>query len=209
MNKICKVCAILVISALMTGCGSSIKFTGTTSIYDHEMNQTITQYGPGVQEAKMAMEARSLCQERIRKADTQKYETLKGMPPETLALVVMSENMRDMAVMMSGNYTDPCAPGTSVYDVAIAEIREKNKTARNLVPGVVKGIVGGVVGWKALDTLDNALAERGTSITGDGNTIDNKQFNMSGESNSVNIDSGTSMIPGVDDIIVEDIELEL
>lgn len=178
MNKILSAGIALALCLGVTGCGTSIKFTGTKVTTDPTTGSTTTEYGPGELAIKDAEEAKQLCYERAQKADAEEFKALVKVPEDKLALLLMNRQNEKALLMMAGKYQEQCKPGTNLYDVAIAEITQKNETARAIAPIALVAAGGAYTAKVITDGVvkiaDGAGPKTATTIQGDGNQAEIK-----------------------------------
>ena len=164
--------------ALLTGCGTSIKFTGTKVTEDPISGKTSTEYAPGELAAKDANTAMQACYRMVKEAEVAESKALAQIDPQTLPLLLMSRSNEKALLAMAGKLPDPWKPATSVYDVAIAEVQQKNESVRAVLPTAI-GVVGGAytiakVADAVTSITNNAGPKTATTIQGDGNQAEVK-----------------------------------
>ena len=126
------------------------------------------------------------------------------VPQEQIALVLvmtqMQESNKQMMAIATGNTYDPCATGTTAFDVQIAEVESKNKALSTTSTGLF-GLGKWVVGaWAGTEIIDSIATAGAITIAGDGNSLNQNSFNTVGDENSlvntstVNIDKSTEEI---------------
>lgn len=100
---------------------------------------------------------------------------LEGMTKEQAYHYTMMRQqgrlVENLVASFTGKSSNPCNGGTNIYDVLIAELRERNETMRSIITtsgGVIKWGIGGLTVASAVDSV---MSKVGTDVRfyGDGN----------------------------------------
>ena len=155
-----------------------------------------TPITPSQERIQIAQETTEIaCYNQMIDHDVAMMEALVNVPKNQIAFVVMmleqQENSKEMMALATGRTYNPCAAGSSVFDVQIAELKEKNQYATSATASALsigKWIVGGWAVSTIIDKAtgdaynyvasDNAKVNVGSQNTGSYNTASGKDSNV-------------------------------
>jgi hypothetical protein len=107
--------------------------------------------GSGRYEIEMkALEVQAACEA------AQKPDDYAGLSELAIVLLKSQKEMTKMVAMALGKSPNPCAPTTSLHDVQIVEVKERNETARTGIKTTGQVVMTGLVVDGAVKLQDNA-----------------------------------------------------
>ena len=123
-------------------------------------------------------------------------------------MLLQQQSYERLVGALTGKSFDPCGGGTNLNDVLIADVTQRNETARS-VTGSAAGVVKVGLGvWGATEVVDsigkNAGSQSNVSTEGGDSTISNTRTNTETvtKSTATNAGEGTATTnPGVDDTV--------
>ncbi len=117
-----------------------------------------------------------------------------GMSEVAILSMEQQKTYKDIFGAVTGKHIGPCGGGTNLNDVLIAEVREKNETARTLGGKAIGGAMTLGGAKIAADMVTDISANSGhnttTSIGGDDNSIGRDNNNLT------NADGGSMNLTG-------------
>ena len=145
------------------------------------------------------------CEQRKAEQANADAKMMIGMSPKAQEEFARSLGTERIVKAATGKY-DECRRGTNIHDVQIAEVTEKNKTVRNIIPSLIAGAIGIRSSDNqrevAVEGIRGAKGNTQNTVTGDGNEFKQDQTSTASvaETHS-SVDgegaSGTISNPGV------------